>query len=67
MLSAIAQRQLSPSSTIVDSDSPEEVLCNLKDIVIPVDNNIVFGVDSDNDTIIVNDPGCEPSLGCGDR
>jgi hypothetical protein len=57
--------QLKPHSK-VDEDNTPEVLCNLREISIPVDNDVVFGVDSDNDTIVVNDPGSQKFLRSGD-
>jgi hypothetical protein len=42
-----------------------EVLCNLKDIVVPIDNDILFEVD-ENDSIRISSPGTCLDLKTGD-
>lgn len=49
-----------------EENSPVEILCNLTEVSIPVDNDIVFGVDSERDTIIVDNPGSHQYLHSGD-
>jgi hypothetical protein len=42
-----------------------EVLCNLKDIVVPIDNDIIFEVD-ESDSIRISSPGTCSELKAGD-
>mmetsp|Transcript_16549 Transcript_16549/g.24894 ORF Transcript_16549/g.24894 Transcript_16549/m.24894 type:complete len:491 (-) Transcript_16549:171-1643(-) len=55
-----------------DSDTAEascaspELLCNLKDIEIPVDNDVVFAVNEDDDSIVISDAGSITDLTSGD-
>ena len=47
------------------SVSMPEVLCNLKDIEVPIDNDILFEVD-ENDSIRISSPGTCAELKTGD-
>ena len=70
MSSATVSRQLSFDSefnSLREAPQPEvEVYCNLRDITVPIDNDITFGVETDTDRIVVDDPGSQTLLAVGD-